>query len=172
MGLYPTLFTGLCQRRWATFSHFLSNRGRHLTSEAQILGNSVERARSRKSQASAREGGRAGARLLGPAARPMLLAPPALRHAKDLADSLGREEKGTNKLGDITGEAGEARKGMWAEAWESKTHRPGVVFRAALSSSNSSNLPHGPSTPLAGAPQIHSSAPLCCFSFRMPGGGR
>lgn len=59
----------------------------------------------------------------------------------------------------ITGEAREARKGTWAEAWESKTHRPGVVFRAAFSSS-SSTLPHGPSTPLAGAPQLSSTLPF------------
>lgn len=39
-------------------------------------------------------------------------------------------------------------------------------------SSSSSTLPHGPSTPLAGAPQIFSSALLCRFSFRTPGGGR
>lgn len=42
----------------------------------------------------------------GTCARPTLLAPPALLHAKDLAASLGRDEKGTNKLGDITGSRG------------------------------------------------------------------
>lgn len=43
VGLDSTLYIGLCQRWWATFFHFLSNRGRHLNPEAQMVGNSVER---------------------------------------------------------------------------------------------------------------------------------
>lgn len=77
----------------------------------------------------------------------------------------------------ISGEGGNREQGrghdrerLWGEAWEHKTHRPRVVFRAARSGS-SGTTPQPLHTPGwgPGSPQLTL---LPSFVFRVPGGGR
>lgn len=103
--LYPTLFSGIMSEVVGNFLPFpLKQKRRHLNSEARIAGNSVGRERGKESQADPREGGGpeeqlrwGGGDLLN---CPTLHALPTLLHSKDLTSSLGREVKGTDKLGD------------------------------------------------------------------------
>lgn len=57
---------------------------------------------------------------------------------------------------------GHSREGLWGEAWKSNTHRPGEVFREALSSSSSTH-PMAPPHPGWGprSPQLSSTLLLC-----------
>lgn len=85
--------------------------------------------------------------------------------------------------------ARDKRKGLWGEAWESKSHRPArswVALGSRGDGSSSTLTPRGPSTPPtpsqrrrrqeAGGSQVHRSALLCCFALGAPGcragGGR
>lgn len=101
--LYPTLFSGIVSEVVGNSLPFPQRqRRKHLNSEVWIVGNSVGRERSGKSQANPREGGdpeeQFGQGVGGLLNCPTLLALPALLHARDLTNSPGREEKGTNKL--------------------------------------------------------------------------
>ena len=105
---YPTLFSGIVSEVVGNFLPFpQKQRQRHLNLEARIVGNNVGMGRSRESPADPREGGDPEEQLRqgvgGLLSRPTLLAPPTLLCSKDLTNSLGREGRGTNKLGDWYG---------------------------------------------------------------------
>lgn len=113
---YPTLFSGIVSEVVGNFLPFpQKQRQRHLNLEARIVGNNVGMGRSRESPADPREGGDPEEQLRqgvgGLLSRPTLLAPPTLLCSKDLTNSLGREGRGTNKLGDWYGEPGTKGRG-------------------------------------------------------------
>lgn len=82
-------------------------------------------------------------------------------------------QKISREAGDGGGGGGSGerdRDQLWGGAWESNTHRPREAFREALSSSSST---HPMAPPHSGwGLEVHSSALLCGFAFRVPGGRR
>lgn len=94
--------------------------------------------------------------------------------SKDLINSLGREEKGTDKLGDRYRAAREKGRGC-GEAWESKPHRPARSWVALSSSRRGGGAALTPPplyAPQAGGGRRPGPQPSAPLLFRLQGPGR
>ena len=119
--------------------------------------------------ASEQEWGRGGVCLLGPADLPHSSCSPCSTPLKRSHNALGREGKGTHKLGDDTGEAG--RKGRGYVEKPRRANLTGLGSLEGALSSSSSTQPEAPLHPQEGL-EVHSSqlsSPLL-FCLQGPGG--
>lgn len=65
---------------------------------------------------------------------------------------------------------GHSRAGLWGEAW--KRTLTGLGRSQGSSQQQQQHSPPRPLHTLAAGPEVQSSAQLCCFAFRIPGGGK